>query len=94
MLWDPIYIDATVTKDDEFTKNNVEVFYYRDPILLTSNIIESPANIQSQMLIFTDFKGNDMFRIVRYANPKCRFTYGNKVKYTEGKIIAYPFTGN
>lgn len=37
-----------------------------------------------------------MNRLVRYANPKCRFTSasGNKVKYTEGKIIAYPFTAN
>ena len=37
-----------------------------------------------------------MNRLVRYANPKCRFTStsGNKVQYTEGKIIAYPFTGN
>ena len=96
VLWDPIYIDATVTKDDEFTNNNVEVFYYQDPVLSTANIIESPANIQSQVLIFADFKKNNMQRLVRYANPKCRFTSasGNKVRETEGKIIAYPFTGS
>jgi len=38
VLWDPVYIDATVTKDDEFTANNVEVFYYQDPVLSSSNI--------------------------------------------------------
>jgi len=38
VLWDPVYIDATVTKDDEFTQNNVEVFYYKDPVLSAANI--------------------------------------------------------
>lgn len=94
MLWDPIYVDATVTKDDEFTRNNVELFYYQDPVLATANIQEAPANIQAQVLISTKFKGNDMNRLVRYATPRCRFSAGSKVKYTEAKIIAYPFTGN
>lgn len=54
VLWDSLYIDATVI-GDEFTENEVELFYYQDPILKSSNIVESPANVQSQLLIATDF---------------------------------------
>jgi hypothetical protein len=43
-MWDPIYLDATVI-GEEFTENQVEVFYYADPTVSRSNIIESPANL-------------------------------------------------
>lgn len=46
MLWDPMYIDATVIGDG-FTDNQVEVFYYEDPAIIQTNINESPGNIQS-----------------------------------------------
>jgi hypothetical protein len=42
--FDPIYIDATVI-GEEFTQNQVEVFYYEDPVLTNANIAESPANL-------------------------------------------------
>jgi hypothetical protein len=45
-MWDPIFIDATVIGDG-FTDNQVEIFYYDDPRILSTNINESPANIQS-----------------------------------------------
>jgi len=90
--WDPMYIDATVI-GDEFTENEVELFYYSDPIIQGSNIIETPSNIQSQLLIPMDFGANDMNRIDRYATPKCKFTYGGKEQSSEGQIITYPFSG-
>jgi len=46
VLWDPLYIDATVI-GDEFTDNEVELFYYQDPTLKGSNIVESPSNVES-----------------------------------------------
>jgi len=91
--WDPVYVDATVL-GDEYTENEVELFYYEDPALKGANIVETPGNIQSQLLIGVDFKGNDMGRLMRYATPKCRFTSGSKVVVADGQIIAYPFTGN
>jgi len=45
-MWDPIYVDATVI-GDEFTENEVELFYYEDPVLTGSNIAEAPANLQA-----------------------------------------------
>lgn len=75
VAWDPMYIDATVI-GDEFTENQVEVFYYQEPQVVAPNILESPANLQSQLLISLDFKANDMSRIAQYAKPKCRFTAG------------------
>jgi hypothetical protein len=44
--WDPMYIDALVW-GDQYTANQVEVYYYEEPQLKSSNIAESPANLQS-----------------------------------------------
>jgi hypothetical protein len=44
--WDPMYIDALVW-GDQFTQNQVEVYYYEDPVLRSANIKEAPANLQS-----------------------------------------------
>ena len=83
VAWNPMYIDATVI-GDEFTENQVELFYYEDPAFKPANIAEAPGNIEAQLLIPTDFKSNDMARLARYAKPKCRFTAGSKVAVTEG----------
>ena len=46
VLWDAVSFDATVI-GDEYTQNGVEVFYYQDPKLLSTNIQEAPANLQA-----------------------------------------------
>jgi hypothetical protein len=46
VLWDPVFIDATVI-GDEFTDNEVELFYYEDPTKLSSNILEAPSNLEA-----------------------------------------------
>lgn len=89
--WDPMYIDALVW-GDQFTQNQVEVFYYEDPSLISSNIAESPANLQSQLLLTVNFKNNDLGRLLRLADAKCRFTAGSKVFTEEAQLVAYPFT--
>lgn len=93
MGFDPMYIDATVI-GDEFTANQVEVFYYEDPLLTGTNIGESPANLQSQLLLSLDFKKNDMNRLFKLAAPRCRFSAGSKVQTTEGQLVDYPFSNN
>lgn len=93
VAWDPMYIDATVI-GDEFTENQVDVYYYEEPQVLAPNIQESPANLQSQLLIALDFKGNDMNRISQYSKPKCRFTAGSKVQVVDGVLITYPLSGS
>jgi hypothetical protein len=59
---DPMYIDALVW-GDQFTKNQVEVHYYDEPALRSANIQESPANLQSQLLLTVDFKTNDLYML-------------------------------
>jgi hypothetical protein len=92
-MWDPVYIDATVT-GSSFTENQVELFYYEDPDVVGPNIVESPANYESQLLIAMDFKNNDMDRIAQHAKPRCRFTVGQKMAETNGILIDYPITGS
>lgn len=86
-----MYIDALVW-GDQFTQNQVEMFYYEDPQFRSSNIAESPANLQSQLLLTVDFKNNDLSRLLRLGDTKCRFTAGGKQYVEEGQLVAYPFT--
>ena len=72
ILWDPFYVDASVLSD-EFTRNQVEVRFYEDPRPKESNIVDSPANIQSQIIVMMDYQQNDMEALYRLGNPKCRF---------------------
>ena len=44
ILWDPMTIDAAVY-EDEFTDNNVQLWYYEEPDYQSVNPDESPANI-------------------------------------------------
>jgi len=55
------------------------------------NIGETPANVQTQLLIPVDFKQNNMATVLKYAQPRCRFSSGGKVEFSEGQIVAYPF---
>lgn len=55
-------IEASVYEND-FTENGVEVYYYEDPELIEKNIDESPANVENQVIVKTDFKSNDMKRL-------------------------------
>jgi hypothetical protein len=55
-------IDATVISED-FTENDVELFYYEDPAIVDVNTNEVPANLQSHLLLTMDFKSNDMARL-------------------------------
>jgi hypothetical protein len=47
------------------------------------SVTSSPANLQSQIMIQVDFAGNDMDRLLRYSDTKCRFTAGKKVYIEE-----------
>lgn len=44
VLWDPITVNAAVYEDD-FTENDVQVWYYDDPSYNGLSEDESPANI-------------------------------------------------
>jgi hypothetical protein len=59
-------IDATVISED-FTENDVEIFYYEDPEISWKNIEETPANLQSHLFMKMNFKSNDMNRLEQYA---------------------------
>jgi hypothetical protein len=93
VMWDPMSIDATVI-GDEFTNNQVHVFYYENPTLLGANINEAPANLEAQIIITSDFGAQSKTRLVKYASPKCRFTYGAKVVISEAQLLHYPFTAS
>lgn len=41
-----------------------------------------------------DFKNNDLGRLLRLGDTKCRFTAGQKQYVEEGQLVAYPFTQN
>jgi len=55
---------------------------------------ESPANLPNDLFIGVDFKNNNMKKVMKYGDPKCRFmaTDGTKV-YTDGEFVYYPLQG-
>jgi hypothetical protein len=63
-------------------------------VIQNSSITESPANLQSQVLVFVDFRENIIPRLLKYATPTCRFVYNQKVSYSPGRIVQYPFTAD
>jgi hypothetical protein len=54
VMWDPISIDATVI-GDEYTQNDVRLYYYQDPVLTKTNIAEAPANVEAHVIVHADF---------------------------------------
>lgn len=54
-MFNAMTIEASVYEND-FTENGIEVYYYQDPIYGKPSIDESPANVENQVFIPTDFK--------------------------------------
>lgn len=83
-------LEASVYEND-FTENGIEVFYYQDPIYGKPSIDESPANIENQVFIPTDFKNQNTDRIEKYGNLTCRFkAEDGRVLYTKARMVRYP----
>ena len=91
--WDPIHIDATVI-GDEFGQEQINLWYYDDPTVVSVNVAESPANLQAQILVAMDFKENDMKLIQLHGHFKCRFRANNKESVSDGYLIAYPLSNS
>ena len=86
-------IDASINglTLNDFTDNGVEIFYYEEPDYSNMSISESPANVESDIFIMTDFKKNPIDRLRRYSNITCRFKSDDgRVKYTSALMISYP----
>jgi hypothetical protein len=68
-------IDASIHGGNiaDFTDNSVQIFFYEDPDYKEMSISESPANIESQIYVTSDFKKNPIDRLKKYANVMCRF---------------------
>lgn len=73
VLWDPMNLDAAVYEDD-FTDNNVQVWYYQEPDYQGLSPDSAPANLETPIFIKTDFKSNPIERLQKYGNFTCRFT--------------------
>ena len=90
-------VEASV-KGDVFTENNIEIWYYDDPIYQSLSDNGSPQNLEKPIFTKTDFKWktNDPERFKKYGNFSCRFTSqdGSKVVYTKARMEVFPFGSN
>ena len=88
-------IDASIygSSVSDFTDNAVQVFYYEDPAFGSLSLDETPANIQTDIYLQTDFKLNPIERLKKYASIACRFTgLDGQVLTTEGQMVRYPIS--
>ena len=80
-------MDASIYGDEvsDFTDNGIQLFYYEEPEYKEISTDESPANIEDEVFIVTDFKRNPIERLKKYANISCRFRgEDGTMKYTQG----------
>ena len=83
-------IEASVYEND-FTENGIEIWYYEDPIYGKPSIDESPANVENQVFIPTDFRNQDLKILDKYGNLTCRFqAEDGRVLYTKARMVRYP----
>jgi hypothetical protein len=47
--------------------------------------------VETNLLIPVDFKLNDKDKLLRLGTPRCKFSFKEKVAYSDGLITAYPF---
>lgn len=77
-----------------FTENNIEIWYYEEPIYASLSEYGCPQNVQRPVFAKTDFKWNqnDFDKVKKHGNFSCRFTSldGKRVVYTKGRPEMYP----
>jgi len=82
--------------DGDFSKNDIDIRYYRDPALANVSSHFAYANEEKPIMISTNFfwgAGNTLAEIQKYSDFKCRFTSANdptKVKVTKAVMETSP----
>lgn len=89
---DGFAIEAAVY-NNEFTSNNIQVWYIFDPSFKSISRNSTPINLSLPILVQTDFNWaqNDFSRFQKYSNFTCRFTLGNDRYVTAGRMETMPF---
>lgn len=77
---------------NQFTSNDIEVYYIYDPDFISINRKSVTKNLQVPLLIETNFhwENNDIDKFLKWANFTCRFTVGDEVKVTRGRMESMP----
>ena len=95
IAWDPFTVNM-MNPDGDFTKNQIDLWYYRDVKLTKLESSFAYANEGKPILIGTDFywsKGNDFETFRKHANLTCRFTSttdATKIKVTPAIMESSP----
>lgn len=86
VMWDQFTISASVYSD-QFTDTSFALNYYHDPHFTLLCPAETPANIPTELLVGVDIDPSDLDLVVKYGHPKCRFSSGDHVLFTEGILV-------
>lgn len=89
---DGVTVEATVY-NNEFTSNNIEIWYIFDPLFKNISRNSTPINLSLPILVLTEFfwDANDYDKFAKYSNFTCRFTVGNDVYVTAARMETMPF---
>lgn len=91
----PFFVNM-MNPDGDFSKNDIDIKYYRDPTFSNVSSHFAYANEEKPIMIGTDFfwgSGNDFTQIQKYSNFTCRFTSVNdpiKVMITDAIMEVSP----
>ena len=87
-MWEPFFVEVSVYSDI-FTDNRIELYYFEEPTYGNYSG-ETPANIQDELFIDTTLVVRDLENVRRHANPKCRFSNGNKSITVNALLLHQP----
>ena len=90
LQWEAFNVEVSVYSD-LFTDNKIELYYFDEPIY-HEFIGETPANIQDELFLNITINSRDMWKIRKYAKPKCRFSSAerNITLTVDGIILHQP----
>lgn len=84
-------VEASVY-NNEFTSNNIQVWYIYDPLFKSISRNSTPINLSLPILVQTDFfwGTNDFEMFAKHSNFTCRFTVGTDVYVTRARMETMP----
>ena len=87
----PMTVEASVYENN-YTENEIEVYYIYDPEYKSINRNTVPRNMQVPLFIETNFfwQNNDKEMFSKFANFTCKFVLNGHETVTQGRMEKFP----
>jgi hypothetical protein len=81
-MWDQVSVEVSVYSD-QFTNNNITLYYIKELEMQMSNEADAPANNPIDLFFNVQGSDDEINKIKHHSDPMCRFVS------SDGKRVAY-----